>query len=56
MTTERLSVVVRVRYRWWFWPYLWALVFFCRLHDAQPRPETVDWLVRRGTVLTIARK
>lgn len=46
-------VEIRVRYRWWFRPYLHALVFFCRLHSAEPREETLQWLVRRGTVIEI---
>jgi hypothetical protein len=39
VTSEvQCSLTVEVRFAWWFWPYVHALVFFCHLHGMEP-----DW-------------
>lgn len=44
-------VVLRVRLRWWFRPYLRALVCFAQLTGASPDPVKLARLVSRALVV-----
>lgn len=44
-------VVLRIGLRWWFHPYLRALVFFAQLTGARPDPVKLERLVSRAVVV-----
>lgn len=51
MATVELRL--RVRYRWWFWPYINTLKYLCDLFDADPDWEKLDRMIKRGIILEV---
>lgn len=48
-------ITITVRFRWWLWPYLAGLAFFCVLFDREPEPQRFRYWVLRATYIRIGR-
>lgn len=44
----RASLTIRVRLRWWFWPYFNTLAALCVAFDLEPDWERLEKMVRRA--------
>jgi len=48
-----MTMTLRVRFRWWFYPYIYGVVLFCRLCRASPDMHKVFYWVARAVVIEL---
>ena len=48
------TISVRIRWAWWFWPYIWGIEFFWRL-GCEPDTEKLARMIGRAMRLKVGR-
>lgn len=48
MTIAKLSIEIEAKVAWWFWPYINATIFFCKLRGAGPNEDRLHRMINRA--------